>query len=120
MTNPFRRERRNFNAAGDFLERSAAATKSAAENDDQARSPAAERLRRRGEICATIIMAAAYKGAATVRQQNPRMSKMETARSVRLPLPPCGERGVSARSDSTLSSDSRRGPLPGVRPIAIR
>ncbi len=49
--------------------------KSAAENDDQARSPAAERLRRREEICATIIMAAAYKGVAAVRQQNRRMSK---------------------------------------------
>jgi hypothetical protein len=51
-----------------FLERSAAAMKPAAKNDDQARSPAAERLRRREEMRAMIIMAAAYKGAAGFRQ----------------------------------------------------
>jgi hypothetical protein len=43
--------------------------KSAAENDDQARSPAAERLRRRFiEMKAMIIMGAAYTGAAEFGQ----------------------------------------------------
>jgi hypothetical protein len=44
--------------------------KSAAESDDQARSPAAERLRRRfNGMSAAIIMGAAYKGMAGVRQR---------------------------------------------------
>jgi hypothetical protein len=37
-------------------------------NDDQTRSPAAERMRRREEMRATIIMAAAYKGVGRFRQ----------------------------------------------------
>jgi hypothetical protein len=44
--------------------------KSAASNDDQAPSPAAERLRRRNNAMRTIIlMVAAYKDTADVRQQ---------------------------------------------------
>jgi hypothetical protein len=43
--------------------------KSAAENDDQARSPAAKRLRRRFiEMKAMIIMGRAYTGATEFRQ----------------------------------------------------
>jgi hypothetical protein len=74
MTNPFRREGRKFNAAGDFL-RKRRGDEIRGQNDDQARSPAAERLRRREEMGATIIMAAAYKAAARLRQQHRRMSR---------------------------------------------
>jgi hypothetical protein len=45
-------------------------------NDDQARSPAAERLRRREKgMRVTIIMRAAYKGAAAVRQSGARAGR---------------------------------------------
>jgi len=70
--------------------------KSAAENDDQARSPAAERLRRREEMGATIIMDAAYKGAAGFRQLAP----MDKGRQRTL----CGKCAICPRFPLDLST----------------
>jgi len=47
MTKSFPRDLPEFQHRGGFLERSDAAMKSAARNDDHTRSPAAERRRRR-------------------------------------------------------------------------
>jgi hypothetical protein len=69
MTKSFPQGAPEFSMPRGIFEKNAAAMKSAAENDDHARSTAAERLRRREEMRATIIMAAAYKGAAGFRQR---------------------------------------------------
>jgi len=67
MINPYPQSAPELQCRGGSVEQGAAAIKSAT-LDDQARSPAAEQLRRRSEMRATIIMGRAYKGLAEFRQ----------------------------------------------------